>query len=65
MRQAMFPLIKLAKKLKVFETAGDDLGRFPLIKLAKKLKEDLAKLEGIFPELSFPLIKLAKKLKAH
>ena len=36
----MFPLIKLAKKLKAdtVGTGGDSHTRFPLIKLAKKLK---------------------------
>ncbi len=63
----LFPLIKLAKKLK--DAKGQSLleripgtFEFPLIKLAKKLKEQLfcpsAPSMGLFP-----LIKLAKKLK--
>ncbi len=59
----MFPLIKLAKKLKVEEQMTDNRTHlFPLIKLAKKLKA-----VGAIHELPllgwFPLIKLAKKLK--
>ena len=59
----MFPLIKLAKKLKVMTLQEGKVKPFPLIKLAKKLK-------GWFSVLllaqtrRFPLIKLAKKLKA-
>ena len=59
----MFPLIKLAKKLKAkkrqnwLETANE----FPLIKLAKKLKEGVRIQYGKLK--LFPLIKLAKKLK--
>ncbi len=61
-----FPLIKLAKKLKVsklLEAFGfEDLFKFPLIKLAKKLKGGT---RGLPRKRSrkFPLIKLAKKLK--
>ena len=59
-----FPLIKLAKKLKVTYSrlAVSLLNQFPLIKLAKKLKDGYN--EGQGPEQTFPLIKLAKKLKA-
>ena len=59
----VFPLIKLAKKLKVMTLQEGKVKPFPLIKLAKKLK-------GWFSVLllaqtrRFPLIKLAKKLKA-
>ena len=61
----MFPLIKLAKKLK-------DIARrcrygvyaeFPLIKLAKKLKVCRTLWLRPDPNFLFPLIKLAKKLK--
>ena len=59
-----FPLIKLAKKLKVtaFNGWAASVELFPLIKLAKKLKE---KTNHSLPSVSFlfPLIKLAKKLK--
>ncbi len=60
----LFPLIKLAKKLKVFwvPVKRGHFRKFPLIKLAKKLKVIIA---GIicFVATGFPLIKLAKKLK--
>jgi len=63
LRKPAFPLIKLAKKLKVFKNSNLTriwAGVFPLIKLAKKLKEYLP----CSPHsISFPLIKLAKKLK--
>ncbi len=64
----MFPLIKLAKKLK----GSVDRHRlvksnllFPLIKLAKKLKVfiAIALVIAIATTPRFPLIKLAKKLK--
>ena len=58
----MFPLIKLAKKLK--ESAALAAGyvvMFPLIKLAKKLKG--VRFSAWCLPLMFPLIKLAKKLK--
>ncbi len=59
-----FPLIKLAKKLKVDPNGKVwPIKAFPLIKLAKKLKVDtLVELLDRIAE-SFPLIKLAKKLK--
>jgi hypothetical protein len=60
----LFPLIKLAKKLKVEHARKlqNQASTFPLIKLAKKLK---AGVEPTFTpqEAWFPLIKLAKKLK--
>ena len=63
----MFPLIKLAKKLKDgqrFKSGEKNLpARFPLIKLAKKLKERYRYLAYTFSHFKFPLIKLAKKLK--
>ncbi len=62
----MFPLIKLAKKLKEVPPTLDFPGKgaetFPLIKLAKKLKAGLIK-RGTRGKQMFPLIKLAKKLK--
>ncbi len=60
----MFPLIKLAKKLKggMISQFKNPTSTFPLIKLAKKLKvEELFKLCKKLER--FPLIKLAKKLK--
>ena len=64
--QLLFPLIKLAKKLKekcATSVSAANAQTFPLIKLAKKLKvENLKKLQLIEVE-PFPLIKLAKKLK--
>ena len=64
-----FPLIKLAKKLKVelFKNLLE-AEKFPLIKLAKKLKEDFATPISLGDHAirslnGFPLIKLAKKLK--
>ncbi len=60
----MFPLIKLAKKLKVLIVIAAGMAfclLFPLIKLAKKLK--VLKLSLPFYCFLFPLIKLAKKLK--
>ncbi len=62
----MFPLIKLAKKLKVAPQQASWPGSrsFPLIKLAKKLKAGDAVLRGPYiSRVVFPLIKLAKKLK--
>ena len=61
----VFPLIKLAKKLKVGSVL-DDLEKngekgFPLIKLAKKLKVSVK--NSMNENSLFPLIKLAKKLK--
>jgi len=59
-----FPLIKLAKKLKVLKTldnADQLIALFPLIKLAKKLKVKMLKRFMCYK--TFPLIKLAKKLK--
>jgi|LakMenEpi03Aug12_release.lakeMendotaPanAssembly.Ray.scaffolds.fasta_scaffold169152_4 hypothetical protein len=45
----MFPLIKLAKKLKESSNKSEAFERpkkpFPLIKLAKKLKEDIHKIK--------------------
>ncbi len=61
----MFPLIKLAKKLKDDKKnkhGHNKHRRFPLIKLAKKLKEYYALLPADYYG-KFPLIKLAKKLK--
>ena len=62
----LFPLIKLAKKLKGnnsnLDTPAPSL--FPLIKLAKKLKDYCAGIKIQYPNKPFPLIKLAKKLKA-
>ncbi len=59
----MFPLIKLAKKLKeeYVITTDEFLASFPLIKLAKKLKGEEVWFN--YGRESFPLIKLAKKLK--
>ena len=60
-----FPLIKLAKKLKVSRTKAlriVHLKSFPLIKLAKKLKVPGSLASWLRSE-KFPLIKLAKKLK--
>ena len=59
----VFPLIKLAKKLKeVIRVDIFDMKKlFPLIKLAKKLKD--SNQAGTLVFLQFPLIKLAKKLK--
>ncbi len=65
-RPCMFPLIKLAKKLKVTGPTGESwplTPGFPLIKLAKKLKETFITDVTIPDEIQFPLIKLAKKLK--
>jgi hypothetical protein len=59
----VFPLIKLAKKLKAFCTKLKRTlkkEKFPLIKLAKKLKVLFL---FLFLRKKFPLIKLAKKLK--
>ena len=60
----LFPLIKLAKKLKdgkLVGTGSTGISRFPLIKLAKKLKDNDR--EWLCSQVQFPLIKLAKKLK--
>ena len=62
----MFPLIKLAKKLKEKKGAAKVKSAimFPLIKLAKKLKGNpVATMNNIITQELFPLIKLAKKLK--
>ena len=62
----VFPLIKLAKKLKdqyLQEKTNGALKWFPLIKLAKKLKEGPNGNEKRSRAHWFPLIKLAKKLK--
>ena len=63
----MFPLIKLAKKLKAPRPRRSPSQApswpFPLIKLAKKLKA--VSVYPSLPEKTFPLIKLAKKLKAE
>ena len=63
----MFPLIKLAKKLKGFGfglVVLEPHPVFPLIKLAKKLK-DPRKHDNNNTRTWFPLIKLAKKLKEN
>ncbi len=59
----LFPLIKLAKKLKGEKKwlPTTQPCKFPLIKLAKKLKE--GKPKPFLQPSRFPLIKLAKKLK--
>ncbi len=58
-----FPLIKLAKKLKVDTTSALSVEEmFPLIKLAKKLKVTIIG-DMVMGNIRFPLIKLAKKLK--
>jgi len=66
----LFPLIKLAKKLKA-ATAQNQATKlfrmFPLIKLAKKLKAVPTPYRNALlskRKITFPLIKLAKKLKA-
>jgi len=61
----VFPLIKLAKKLKGEKyDKGEWTQEFPLIKLAKKLKGVIdSNYTNLTPGLWFPLIKLAKKLK--
>ena len=62
---SLFPLIKLAKKLKDDSNGilGSATTAFPLIKLAKKLKVDYwGRTMGLML-MAFPLIKLAKKLK--
>ena len=63
----LFPLIKLAKKLKACRKNRNRKSTssftFPLIKLAKKLK-DIAGYTIVITHQVFPLIKLAKKLKA-
>jgi hypothetical protein len=60
---AVFPLIKLAKKLKGSNLLSFYPPAFPLIKLAKKLKAATSSTALIRVTPSFPLIKLAKKLK--
>ena len=60
-----FPLIKLAKKLKVGDLEVielQEIAAFPLIKLAKKLKDQPDGGKSLIFK-KFPLIKLAKKLK--
>ncbi len=64
----LFPLIKLAKKLKAwgYKRAVCFPYEFPLIKLAKKLKVCTITIQWTIQwtiQSSFPLIKLAKKLK--
>ena len=65
--KALFPLIKLAKKLKEVKSRRDrrysQRTEFPLIKLAKKLKGGIPRIRGVCVAQGFPLIKLAKKLK--
>ncbi len=64
----LFPLIKLAKKLKAYLRKAlqnwEETEAFPLIKLAKKLKVLTLPVDSN-GDLEFPLIKLAKKLKGE